>query len=192
VFERFPKTRGVRPWACGAFPGTMDEIEHGFFVRPDLVGSTTKPNRGKYLANNQEPARLLCRFARFNDSTRLMPVALNFGRVRVGYPFPLGERNRATSVESMKLSVKRRHACFRDRPRISRLDIVIRKAVVIFRAIWTFNASNASTILQRHSSCRIAHKSWKTGLNSDSSERHAGYPPCLSCADRSLDQFDGR
>ena len=113
VFERFSKLRVAFAHGGGAFPGTIGRIEHGFFVRPDLVAIDNKTEPRKYLANNQEPARFYVD-SLVHDSDALMQLLKLFGPERVAlgsdYPFPLGETKPGHLVESMKLSVKEK-AC---------------------------------------------------------------------------------
>jgi aminocarboxymuconate-semialdehyde decarboxylase len=109
VFERFPKLRVAFAHGGGAFPGTIGRIEHGFYVRPDLVAIDNKTEPRKYLANNQEPARFYVdSLVHDADALKLLLKLFGGQRVALGsdYPFPLGEAKAGELIESMNISVE--------------------------------------------------------------------------------------
>ncbi|XP_066497327.1 2-amino-3-carboxymuconate-6-semialdehyde decarboxylase isoform X2 [Hoplias malabaricus] len=98
VFERFPKLKVCFAHGGGAFPYTVGRIEHGFNVRPDLCATENKINPRKYLGSF------------YTDSLVHDPLALQLlidvigkDKVMLGtdYPFPLGELEPGTLIESM-------------------------------------------------------------------------------------------
>ncbi len=101
VFERLPKLRVVFAHGGGSFPATIGRIEHGFNVRPDLVT----------VDNNISPRSYLGKF--YLDSLVHDPKMLAYlidlvgeQRIALGsdYPFPLGEKEPGSLIESMNLS----------------------------------------------------------------------------------------
>uniref|UniRef100_A0A3P8XGU4 2-amino-3-carboxymuconate-6-semialdehyde decarboxylase n=1 Tax=Esox lucius TaxID=8010 RepID=A0A3P8XGU4_ESOLU len=88
------------PWLVGgSFPSTIGRIEHGFHVRPDLCAVDNKVNPRKYLGSF------------YTDSLVHDPIALKLltdvigkDKVMLGtdYPFPLGELQPGSLIESMK------------------------------------------------------------------------------------------
>ncbi|KAI4898918.1 hypothetical protein NFI96_025559, partial [Prochilodus magdalenae] len=98
IFERFPKLKVCFAHGGGAFPYTVGRIEHGFNVRPDLCATDNKINPRKYLGSI------------YTDSLVHDPLALKLlvdvigqDKVMLGtdYPFPLGELEPGTLIESM-------------------------------------------------------------------------------------------
>ncbi|XP_023677366.1 2-amino-3-carboxymuconate-6-semialdehyde decarboxylase isoform X1 [Paramormyrops kingsleyae] len=98
VFEKFPKLKVCFTHGGGSFPYTLGRIEHGFQVRPDLCAVDCKVNPKK------------CQGAFYTDSLVHDPMALKFlvevvgeDRVLLGtdYPFPLGELEPGSLIESM-------------------------------------------------------------------------------------------
>jgi len=88
VFERLPSLRVAFAHGGGSFPGTVDRIQHGFEVRPDLCA----------VDNNVPPKSYLGRFwvdSLVHSSEQLESIAGLFGHNRVclgsDFPFPLGE-----------------------------------------------------------------------------------------------------
>lgn len=88
VFEKFPKLRVAFAHGGGSFPITLDRIQHGFEVRPDLCAVDCKVAPKDYLGHF------------WLDSLVHGPAALNYLKNLVGsekiclgtdYPFPLGE-----------------------------------------------------------------------------------------------------
>ncbi|NND01810.1 MAG: amidohydrolase [Acidimicrobiia bacterium] len=100
VFERLPALRVAFAHGGGSFPGTIDRIQHGFDVRPDLVA-----------VHNQRPPRdYLGRFwvdSLVHNPGQLYYVASLFGRNRVclgsDFPFPLGEDKPGTIIRDADL-----------------------------------------------------------------------------------------
>jgi len=109
VFERFPKLRVAFAHGGGAFPGTIGRIEHGFYVRPDLVAIDNKTEPRKYLAHENAPAHFYVD-SLVHDADALKMLVKIFGAPRVAlgsdYPFPLGEERPGSLIESMKLTTK--------------------------------------------------------------------------------------
>jgi aminocarboxymuconate-semialdehyde decarboxylase len=104
VFDRFPKLRVAFAHGGGAFPFTIGRIEHAFHVRPDLVAVDNQNHPRSYLASDNQPARF------YVDSLVHDPAALRlliglFGANRIAlgsdYPFPLGETNPGSLIDSM-------------------------------------------------------------------------------------------
>lgn len=98
VLERLPKLRVAFAHGGGAFPGTLGRIEHGFRVRPDLCA----------VHNPHNPRRYLGRFyvdSLVHDAATLRYLIEVFGAERIAlgsdYPFPLGENEPGTLIESM-------------------------------------------------------------------------------------------
>jgi aminocarboxymuconate-semialdehyde decarboxylase len=105
VFERFPKLRVGFAHGGGAFPGTIGRIEHGFYVRPDLVAIDNGTEPRKYLANDKTPARFYVD-SLVHDTEALDLLLKLFGAERVAlgsdYPFPLGEEQPGKLIESIR------------------------------------------------------------------------------------------
>lgn len=100
VLERLPNLRICFAHGGGAFPSTIGRIEHGFEVRPDLCA----------IDNLHGPRKYLDRM--YFDSLVHDPATLQYlldlvgpGRIMLGsdYPFPLGEPNPGSLIESMGL-----------------------------------------------------------------------------------------
>lgn len=98
VLERLPRLRIGFAHGGGSFPGTFGRIEHGFHARPDLCA----------VDNPRPPRESLGRF--YVDSLVHEPDALRYllrlvGEERVflgsDYPFPLGEQEPGTLIESL-------------------------------------------------------------------------------------------
>jgi len=110
VFERFSKLRVAFAHGGGAFPFTIGRIEHAFHVRPDLCATDNEANPRSYLADGDTPARFYVdSLVHDPDALRLLLKLFGAKRVALGsdYPFPLGEADPGTLIESMKeLSAK--------------------------------------------------------------------------------------
>ena len=100
VMEKLPKLKIMLAHGGGSFPYTIGRIEHGFRMRPDLVAVDNARNPREYLD------RL------FFDSCVHDPQALRYlidvvgiDRVMLGtdYPFPLGEQEPGSGIESLGL-----------------------------------------------------------------------------------------
>ena len=104
VFDRFPKLRVAFAHGGGAFPFTIGRIEHAFHARPDLVAVDNKNNPRSYLCQDARPARFYVD-SLVHDADALKMLVTLFGAQRVAlgsdYPFPLGEANPGSLIESM-------------------------------------------------------------------------------------------
>jgi len=98
LFERLPNLRVAFAHGGGSFPATAGRVQHGFNVRPDLCA----------IDNQIDPVDYLGKF--WVDSLVHDPDALNFLVKKIGdnkialgtdYPFPLGELEPGTLIESM-------------------------------------------------------------------------------------------
>ncbi|XP_027008109.2 2-amino-3-carboxymuconate-6-semialdehyde decarboxylase [Tachysurus fulvidraco] len=98
IFERFPKLKVCFAHGGGAFPYTIGRIEHGFNVRPDLCATDNKNNPRKYLGSFYTDSLV-------HDSLALQLLVDVIGKDKVmlgtDYPFPLGELEPGTLIESM-------------------------------------------------------------------------------------------
>jgi aminocarboxymuconate-semialdehyde decarboxylase len=99
ALERLPRLRVCFAHGGGAFPGTIGRIEHGFRVRPDLCA----------LDNPKGPREHLGQFyvdslVHEADALRMLVKLMGAKRVALGsdYPFPLGEAEPGTLIESME------------------------------------------------------------------------------------------
>ncbi len=99
TLERLPDLRVCFAHGGGAFPATLGRIEHGFNVRPDLCA----------VDNPHSPRKYLSRM--YFDSLVHEPSKLDFlvrlvgaDQVMLGsdYPFPLGEAEPGSLIESME------------------------------------------------------------------------------------------
>jgi aminocarboxymuconate-semialdehyde decarboxylase len=97
TLERLPRLRICFAHGGGAFPATIGRIDHGFNVRPEL-----------FTDNPHSPRRYLSRM--YFDSLVHEPAKLDYlirlvgaDQVMLGsdYPFPLGEAEPGTLIESM-------------------------------------------------------------------------------------------
>ena len=110
IFKRFTKLRILFAHGGGSFPATIGRIEHGFRVRPDLCATHI----------DESPREYLDKF--YIDSITHDPKALNYildlmgeRQVALGsdYPFPLGELEPGTLIDSMnELSLKTKERLF--------------------------------------------------------------------------------
>ncbi len=98
VLERLPTLRIGFAHGGGAFPGTVGRVEHAFNVRPDLCA----------VDNNVNPRDYLGRFyvdslVHDADALRYLIQLVGLDRVALGsdYPFPLGETNPGSLIDSM-------------------------------------------------------------------------------------------
>ncbi|MCA9295918.1 MAG: amidohydrolase, partial [Phycisphaerales bacterium] len=98
VFDRLPDLRVAFAHGGGSFPATIGRIQHGHDVRPDLCAKD----------NPNPPRAYLGRF--WVDSLVHDPAALRFllnvigeDRIALGtdYPFPLGELQPGSLIDSM-------------------------------------------------------------------------------------------
>jgi aminocarboxymuconate-semialdehyde decarboxylase len=98
VLERLPRLRLCFAHGGGAFPGTVGRIERGFHCRPDLCA----------VDNPHSPRNYLGRFfvdslVHDADALRHLIQLVGAERVALGsdYPFPLGEEQPGSLIESM-------------------------------------------------------------------------------------------
>ncbi len=101
VFEKFPGLRVAFAHGGGAFPFTLDRIQHGFEARPDLVAIDCQISPKKYvghfwvdsLVHGVEPLKFLRKL---------------FGAEKIclgtDYPFPLGELTPGQLIEQAGFS----------------------------------------------------------------------------------------
>ena len=101
VFERLPKLRVAFAHGGGAFPSTIGRIDHGFHARPDLCAIDTKTSPREYLGKFYVDSLV-------HDPRALQYILDVFGEkcIAMGtdYPFPLGESEPGSLIESMNLS----------------------------------------------------------------------------------------
>jgi aminocarboxymuconate-semialdehyde decarboxylase len=98
TLERCPRLRICFAHGGGAFPATIGRIDHGFSVRPDLCAVDNAHSPRKYLSKMyfdslvHEPAKL-----------DYLVKLVGADQVMLGsdYPFPLGEAEPGTLIESM-------------------------------------------------------------------------------------------
>ncbi len=98
IFEKLPKLRVAFAHGGGSFPATVNRIEHGFNVRPDLCA----------IDNNVNPKEYLGKFyldSLTHDSKMLNHLIdlVGANKIALGtdYPFPLGELEPGKLIESM-------------------------------------------------------------------------------------------
>ena len=101
VFERLPQLRVAFAHGGGSFPGTIDRIQHGFDVRPDLCA----------VDNRVPPRDYLGRFwvdSLVHNPRQLTYIASLFGNDRVclgsDFPFVLGEAEPGSIVRAAELA----------------------------------------------------------------------------------------
>jgi aminocarboxymuconate-semialdehyde decarboxylase len=99
VLERLPDLRIAFAHGGGSFPGTIGRIEHGFRARPDLVAVDNPVNPRDYLGRFYLDSAV-------HDAAALRQLVelVGPGSVFLGsdYPFPLGEREPGSLIESME------------------------------------------------------------------------------------------
>jgi aminocarboxymuconate-semialdehyde decarboxylase len=100
VLERLPKLRVAFAHGGGAFPATIGRVEHAFKVRPDLCAVDNSINPRTYLQRI------------YLDSLVHDPLMLRYlldllgaEHIALGsdYPFPLGETEPGSLIESVAL-----------------------------------------------------------------------------------------
>ena len=100
IFEKFPNLRVNFCHASGSFLSTLGRIEHGFNCRPDLVAVDNSVNPKKYCGHYWVDSIT-------HDSDMLNYVLKKQGsnRVTLGsdYPFPLGDLEIGSFINSMNL-----------------------------------------------------------------------------------------
>jgi len=100
VFERLPRLRVAFAHGGGSFPGTIDRIQHGFEVRPDLCA----------VDNDVPPRDYLGHFwvdSLVHNPRQLSYIASLFGNDKVclgtDFPFPLGEHDPGSTIRGADL-----------------------------------------------------------------------------------------
>ncbi len=101
VMENFPDLHIAFAHGGGSFPATVGRIEHGFTVRPDLCA----------IDNPQHPRHYLGKFwvdslVHDPDAFALLQQTIGADKICCGsdYPFPLGEHQPGSLIESLPLS----------------------------------------------------------------------------------------
>nr|XP_015213999.1 PREDICTED: 2-amino-3-carboxymuconate-6-semialdehyde decarboxylase isoform X3 [Lepisosteus oculatus]XP_015214000.1 PREDICTED: 2-amino-3-carboxymuconate-6-semialdehyde decarboxylase isoform X3 [Lepisosteus oculatus] len=98
VFEKFPKLKVCFAHGGGSFPYTIGRIEHGFKVRPDLCAVDNNINPRKYLDSFYTDS-----LVHDPQALKLLLEVVGKDKVMLGtdYPFPLGELEPGSLIESM-------------------------------------------------------------------------------------------
>lgn len=103
VLERFPRLRFAFAHGGGAFAATIGRIDHGFHVRPDLCQTATTTPPSKFM-------RQIWVDSLVHDEKALRSLIDAYGEDRVAlgsdYPFPLGEHEPGSLIETVDLSVE--------------------------------------------------------------------------------------
>ena len=103
VFSAFPKLRVAFAHGGGSFPFTLGRIEHGFEVRPDLVGIdniiSPEDHIGKFWVDS---------LVHDKKAFQYLIDVIGENKICLGsdYPFPLGEHVPGKMIEKMKLGKK--------------------------------------------------------------------------------------
>jgi aminocarboxymuconate-semialdehyde decarboxylase len=101
VFEKFPRLRVAFAHGGGAFPMTVDRIQHGFQARPDLVAVDCKVPPKDYLGHFWVDSLV-------HGPEPLQMIQKLFGPQKIclgtDYPFPLGEEQPGALIESSGLT----------------------------------------------------------------------------------------
>lgn len=109
VFERFPGLKACFSHGGGSFPGTIGRVEHGFNSRPDLVAVDNQRNPREYCGHFWVDSIVF-------DSRQLRYIIDLFGSDRVclgsDYPFPLGELDTGSLIDSMDLDEQTKRNLF--------------------------------------------------------------------------------
>ena len=109
VLEKLPRLRVCFAHGGGSFPFTIGRIQHGFEMRPDLVGTD----------NDKGPRHYVGKF--YLDSVVHDPKALAylidlFGTENLmlgtDYPFPLGEQVPGSGIDALSLSDRQREQIY--------------------------------------------------------------------------------
>ncbi|MBC8346732.1 MAG: amidohydrolase [Candidatus Marinimicrobia bacterium] len=101
IFERLPDLRVAFAHGGGSFPATIGRIQHGFDVRPDLCAIDNKIDPSSYLGKFWTDS-----LVHDMDAFRFLIQKLGIDKVALGtdYPFPLGELEPGTLIESGQFS----------------------------------------------------------------------------------------
>ncbi len=101
VFEKFPTLRVAFAHGGGSFPYTLGRIEHGYYVRPDLVQVDNAINPRDYLGKFWVDSLV-------HDETAFHFLMNSMGEDKIclgsDYPFPLGEHTPGKLIEGLKLA----------------------------------------------------------------------------------------
>lgn len=101
VFEKFPKLRVAFAHGGGSFPITLDRIQHGFEVRPDLCAVDNKKSPREYLKHFWVDSLV-------HGLPALKYLHEMFGPEKIclgtDYPFPLGELVPGDLINKSELS----------------------------------------------------------------------------------------
>jgi len=100
VLERLPKLKVCFAHGGGAFPYTIGRIEHGFRMRPDLVATDNSRNPREYLDRLYFDSCVHDKAA-----LRYLIDVVGSDNVMLGtdYPFPLGEQEPGSGINSLGL-----------------------------------------------------------------------------------------
>lgn len=109
VLEKLPQLKIAFAHGGGAFPATLGRFEHGFNVRPDLVAVDNKKGPRDYLKSIYLDTLV-------HDPVALELLLKTFGADRLAlgsdYPFPLGEHQPGSLIESMDLETEVKEQLF--------------------------------------------------------------------------------
>lgn len=98
VLERLPRLRVAFAHGGGSFPATVGRVQHGFDARPDLCAIDNKKGPKDYLGKFYVDSLT-------HDPHMLRHIIRLFGEDKIAlgtdYPFPLGETEAGTMIESM-------------------------------------------------------------------------------------------
>ena len=96
VFEKFPRLRVAFAHGGGAFPFTLDRIQHGFEARPDLVALDCKIPPKKYVGHFWVDS-----LVHGVESLKFLKNLFGAQKICLGtdYPFPLGELTPGQLIE---------------------------------------------------------------------------------------------
>lgn len=109
VFERFPKLRVAFAHGGGAFPFTLDRIQHGFEARPDLVAIDNKRAPKDYLGHFWVDS-----LVHGGEALAYLRNLFGANRICLGtdYPFPLGELTPGKLIAESKFSQQEKDLMF--------------------------------------------------------------------------------
>jgi len=101
VLQKFPKLRIAFAHGGGSFPYTIGRIEHGFYVRPDLVQMDNAINPREYFGKFWVDS-----LVHDDKAFHYLREAVSEDKICLGsdYPFPLGEHRPGALIESLSLS----------------------------------------------------------------------------------------
>ncbi|MES3036702.1 MAG: amidohydrolase family protein [Bdellovibrionota bacterium] len=109
VFAKFPKLRVAFAHGGGAYPITMDRIQHGFEVRPDLCAIDSKIAPKDYTGHFWMDSLV-------HGKEALLFLKNRFGANRIclgtDYPFPLGELEPGKLINESEFSLEEKEKIF--------------------------------------------------------------------------------